>query len=1256
MAAASSALFRTDDVLLDTCSNIALFRDVPWFDNAPAGATSIDLTGLYGTSSRALARGTATVSVMDELGRRRNIKFANAYHDPTAPCNLVGLTSLQAAGLLRAELQPTGAFRWTFRDSAEPSQYGTTFAITTTPSAATNQLHVLTRAYGAAAFVACTPLSLREAHEALNHVSVHRLRSIAATADGFKLARHTQAELNAFQCIACSLGKQPRAVMPTGPHEPVATAHGVHCSVDLVGPLPPSRTGSRYLVAYRDALGATRTYHLRTPSDVHTTLSSWASVWHSNLRIKPSIKMDQAAYFYGGEYQRVLTTLGWHQLWSPPYAHALNGASERLNRTLLDMVRPMLYSAHLSSAFWPEAAAYAAWTLFRTVSSRSSSTSVSPYELLHGAPPDMAPAHQFGALVHFRDDRPANKLAPRSRQGLYMGVPTDTSFGTIKVFALDTGRTIETRDYSVFPGVTPGSKLRPVSQADAADIASGAGVWVTIPDASIESLIVVDAPIEPPAPSPPTQLGVGGHDSPTTVSDSTNSPPTSPTSPSSPPDSRSADDDQADDPGTGSQPSSSDDDDDGNAHDDENAQDHDQADSSPSPSPPTPPATPPPQQQTAAPPTRAAHPRAAKGVPFALHLSHPMPTNVSATRSSTKTYEQPGWRSIDTTAKARHGGNVAGADDLTAAALPDTIDATTTALDHAADGQPDPAVAMRAVREEAEPTDNLTFSARHDDLPCPTTWSDYTALPEHHKAKWRVALHAELASLKAMHTLKPVPIQYARQRTPRIIQTRWLFKLKPAVPPSTTPTPKARLVARGFQEPGINDRDDVYAPTVGQTSVRLLIIVAHSRGWATVHIDFSTAFLNTIIHAHERLFVYPPPGLDMPGWAMQLFGGLYGLKSSPLRWWLVVSDLLTAYGLTQHPSDPCLFHSATLICVIFVDDIKAAGSGDAPQQLLNYLRASYKVTAKTAGEYLSINFDSSADNTVSANSARYARDMISDLNMAGAFPTTCPLPAKTTLLKTTAPSECLDKDDTDYYRTAVGKMGYLTNTMPILCFPFSELSSHLLAPSPEHLEALRHVLCYINGHADKGYTVHRDDLPLRVTGYGDSNYATNPDSRKSVSGKFVFVGRTPYAYGTSRQAVVATSSAEAELYALCDTCASVVEARVALAALGLLAPGPSRVYSDNDAAIQSVMNGGYQFARGLNKHHAVRLFKLRELVDTGIVDIQPINTDDNIADIFTKALPTPVIRRHLANMHAGTVVGLPDSTGAYPPPGRRPRR
>jgi hypothetical protein len=76
----------------------------------------------------------------------------------------------------------------------------------------------------------------------------------------------------------------------------------------------------------------------------------------------------------------------------------------------------------------------------------------------------------------------------------------------------------------------------------------------------------------------------------------------------------------------------------------------------------------------------------------------------------------------------------------------------------------------------------------------------------------------------------------------------------------------------------------------------------------------------------------------------------------------------------------------------------------------------------------------------------------------------------------------------------------------------------------------------------------------------------------------------------------------------------------------------------------------------LPKHHAVRLLKLRELIDDGLIDLQPINTTDNIADIFTEANPAPVLRAHLATMHAGTVWGLPDARGVYPPPGRRSRQ
>jgi hypothetical protein len=105
-------------------------------------------------------------------------------------------------------------------------------------------------------------------------------------------------------------------------------------------------------------------------------------------------------------------------------------------------------------------------------------------------------------------------------------------------------------------------------------------------------------------------------------------------------------------------------------------------------------------------------------------------------------------------------------------------------------------------------------------------------------------------------------------------------------------------------------------------------------------------------------------------------------------------------------------------------------------------------------------------------------------------------------------------------------------------------------------------------------------------------------------------------------------------------CFAVQELRDLLEPMGLLASGPSRVYCDSEAAIASVMGGSRELVRGLAKHHAVRLVKLRELIDDDLINLHPINTTDNIADILTKANPAPVLRAHLATMHAGTVWGL----------------
>jgi hypothetical protein len=93
--------------------------------------------------------------------------------------------------------------------------------------------------------------------------------------------------------------------------------------VDVIGPLliPPSRRQHRYLIVLVDAMGAVRTFALRSTADSSTALDAWARVWQSNTSTRPTIQIFKGIVLVW----RQLT----HQAWSPPYAHstASTGAS-----------------------------------------------------------------------------------------------------------------------------------------------------------------------------------------------------------------------------------------------------------------------------------------------------------------------------------------------------------------------------------------------------------------------------------------------------------------------------------------------------------------------------------------------------------------------------------------------------------------------------------------------------------------------------------------------------------------------------------------------------------------------------------------------------------------------------------------------------------------------------------------------------------------------------------------------------------------
>ena len=93
----------------------------------------------------------------------------------------------------------------------------------------------------------------------------------------------------------------------------------------------------------------------------------------------------------------------------------------------------------------------------------------------------------------------------------------------------------------------------------------------------------------------------------------------------------------------------------------------------------------------------------------------------------------------------------------------------------------------------------------------------------------------------------------------------------------------------------------------------------------------------------------------------------------------------------------------------------------------------------------------------------------------------------------------LSEKDSSTYRRLIGKLIYITNTRPDITFSVNNLSHILSSPTKAHQQAIFRVLLYLKGNSGSGIFLHRNS-PIHLRAYSDSDWATCPDTRKSVTG------------------------------------------------------------------------------------------------------------------------------------------------------------
>ena len=135
-------------------------------------------------------------------------------------------------------------------------------------------------------------------------------------------------------------------------------------------------------------------------------------------------------------------------------------------------------------------------------------------------------------------------------------------------------------------------------------------------------------------------------------------------------------------------------------------------------------------------------------------------------------------------------------------------------------------------------------------------------------------------------------------------------------------TLKARYCARGFKQIEGFDYFETHSPVFMWILVHLLLVMSILLNLETSPIDYTVALIHTLIDC--LVYVAAPIGfrtqISDEECIWRLNKSLYGLCQSPRNYCLYTKEKLESMGFVQSIADPCVFISAGVICLIYVDD------------------------------------------------------------------------------------------------------------------------------------------------------------------------------------------------------------------------------------------------------------------------------------------------------------------------------------------------
>ncbi|GJS27829.1 putative ribonuclease H-like domain-containing protein [Tanacetum coccineum] len=483
---------------------------------------------------------------------------------------------------------------------------------------------------------------------------------------------------------------------------------------------------------------------------------------------------------------------------------------------------------------------------------------------------------------------------------------------------------------------------------------------------------------------------------------------------------------------------------------------------------------------------------------------------------------------------------------------------------------------------------------------------------------WVDAMQEELLQFKIQKVWILVDLPFGK----KAIGTKWVYRNKKDER-GVVIRNKARLVAQGHrQEEGI-DYDEVFAPVARIEAIRIFLAFASYMGFIVYQMDVKSAFLYGKID--EEVYVSQPPGFLDPKYPQKVYKvvkALYGLHQAPRAWYATLSTFLLKNGYRRGTIDKTLFikkdkHDIILVQV-YVDDIIFGSTKKSWCDEFEALMKS-RFQMSSMGEltfFLGLQVKQKADG-IFISQDKYVAEILKKFDFANVKTASTPIETQKPLVKDEEASDV----DVHLYRSMIGSLMYLTASRPDIMFAVCACSRFQVTPKSSHLSAVKRIFRYLKGKPKLGLWYPRVSS-FDLESYSDSDYAGANLDRKSTTGGCQFLGRRLISWQCKKQTIVATSTTEAEYVAAASCCGQVLWIQNQMLDYGFNFMN-TKIYIDNESTICIVKNPVYH---SKTKHIAIRHHFIRDAYEKKLIQVLKIHTDDNVADLLTKAFDVSSVK------------------------------